>query len=50
MVSKFHSYEGYPLSTVIYPIRVMAKLGIKSLFSTLLSSSPYRTRSFNYSQ
>ncbi|TFK71146.1 inosine guanosine and [Pluteus cervinus] len=39
VVSKFHSYEGYPLSTVIYPIRVMAKLGIKSLFITNAAGS-----------
>jgi purine nucleoside phosphorylase len=32
--SQFHPYEGYPLTTVVYPIRLMARLGVKSLIST----------------
>lgn len=30
---QFHPYEGHPLSTVVYPVRVMAKLGVKDLLS-----------------
>lgn len=30
-VHKFHFYEGHALSTVVYPIRVMARLGVKAV-------------------
>ena len=30
---QLHPYEGHKLSTVIYPIRVMARLGIRNLIS-----------------
>ncbi|KAI0226415.1 Purine nucleoside phosphorylase [Massospora cicadina] len=34
MVGRFHYYEGYALSQVVFPIRVMASLGIKTLIAT----------------
>ena len=34
MRGRFHSYEGYPLSDVTLPIRVMARLGVKALILT----------------
>ena len=34
MRGRFHSYEGYPLDDVVLPIRVMARLGIKTLILT----------------
>lgn len=34
MQGRFHAYEGYPIEDVTLPIRVMAKLGIKSLIVT----------------
>ena len=33
MFLKFHPYEGHPLSAVVFPVRVMAKLGIRDLIS-----------------
>ena len=33
IVFKFHPYEGHTLSTVVFPVRVMANLGIKDLIS-----------------
>ena len=30
---QLHPYEGHKLSTVIYPIRVMARLGVRNLIS-----------------
>ena len=42
-VFKFHPYEGHALSAVVFPVRVMAKLGIKDLISEspILSISYY---------
>lgn len=37
MVGRFHYYEGHALSKVIFPIRVMASLGIKVLIGNLLA-------------
>ncbi|KAJ7499393.1 nucleoside phosphorylase domain-containing protein [Mycena latifolia] len=34
MLGRFHPYEGHPMRTVVYPIRVMAKLGITDLIVT----------------
>lgn len=34
MVGRFHYYEGHPLSHVVFPIRVMATLGIRILIAT----------------
>ena len=34
MRGRFHGYEGYPLSDVTLPIRVMARLGVKALILT----------------
>jgi purine-nucleoside phosphorylase len=32
-VSQFHAYEGHSLDTVVYPIRLMAALGVKDVIS-----------------
>ncbi|WP_099206047.1 purine-nucleoside phosphorylase [Scatolibacter rhodanostii] len=34
MQGRFHYYEGYPMNDVVFPIRVMAVLGIKQLLVT----------------
>lgn len=34
MAGRFHYYEGHPLATVIFPARVLARLGIRSLLIT----------------
>lgn len=34
MAGRFHHYEGYTTQQVVYPIRVMAQLGIKTLIVT----------------
>ncbi len=34
MKGRFHYYEGYPLSEVVYPLRVLYKLGMKILIVT----------------
>ncbi|MFZ5641811.1 MAG: purine-nucleoside phosphorylase [Bacillota bacterium] len=34
MQGRFHYYEGYPLQQVVFPVRVMSKLGIKVLVVT----------------
>ncbi|KAJ7638405.1 nucleoside phosphorylase domain-containing protein [Roridomyces roridus] len=34
MLGRFHPYEGHQIRTVVYPIRVMAKLGIKDIIIT----------------
>ncbi|KDR77153.1 hypothetical protein GALMADRAFT_225291 [Galerina marginata CBS 339.88] len=39
MLGRFHPYEGHSLSSVVYPIRVMAKLGIKDIIITNAAGS-----------
>ncbi|XP_006455349.1 hypothetical protein AGABI2DRAFT_187748 [Agaricus bisporus var. bisporus H97] len=39
MLGRFHFYEGHPLSTVVYPIRVMARLGITEILITNAAGS-----------
>ncbi|KAF5384349.1 hypothetical protein D9615_003170 [Tricholomella constricta] len=39
MLGRFHPYEGHTFPTVVYPIRVMAKLGVKNLIITNASGS-----------
>ncbi len=34
MQGRYHFYEGYPMDTVVLPVRVMATLGIKYLFAS----------------
>ncbi|GJE96672.1 purine-nucleoside phosphorylase [Phanerochaete sordida] len=34
MLGRFHPYEGHPMRTVAYPIRLLAKLGVKELLIT----------------
>ncbi|KAF5382368.1 hypothetical protein D9757_009783 [Collybiopsis confluens] len=34
MLGRFHPYEGHPLSSVVYPVRVMARMGVKHVFIT----------------
>ncbi len=36
---RFHFYEGYPMSTVIFPTRVLASLGIETLIVTNAAGS-----------
>ena len=33
-MAQFHAYEGYPLDAVVYPIRLMAALGVQDIIST----------------
>jgi len=33
MLGRFHAYEGYSLDTVVYPIRLMADLGVQDVIS-----------------
>lgn len=39
MQGRFHFYEGYPMSKVIFPVRILALLGIKTLIVTNASGS-----------
>lgn len=34
MQGRYHFYEGHPISTIVYPVKVMKKLGIKTLIIT----------------
>lgn len=34
MLGRFHAYEGHKVSTVVYPIRVLAKLGVQNIIIT----------------
>ncbi|KAH9955427.1 inosine guanosine and xanthosine phosphorylase family protein [Russula dissimulans] len=39
MLGRFHAYEGFPLDTVVYPIRFMAALGVQDLIITNAAGS-----------
>ncbi|KAI5116163.1 hypothetical protein M0805_005752 [Coniferiporia weirii] len=39
MLGRFHPYEGYPLTTVTYPIRVMKRLGVEHVIITNAAGS-----------
>ena len=45
MQGRYHFYEGYPMSTVVLPIRVMIMLGIKYLFVS--NATGAMNKSFN---
>ena len=34
MQGRYHFYEGFPMETVVYPIKVMKQLGIKNIILT----------------
>ncbi|KAJ3715997.1 nucleoside phosphorylase domain-containing protein [Lentinula raphanica] len=34
MLGRFHPYEGHKLSSVVYPVRVMANMGVKNIIIT----------------
>lgn len=34
MQGRFHFYEGHPISKVVYPVKIMKKLGVKTLIVT----------------
>ncbi|GBE89952.1 Putative purine nucleoside [Sparassis crispa] len=34
MLGRFHTYEGHKVSTVVYPVRIMARLGVRNLIIT----------------
>jgi hypothetical protein len=40
-LAQFHAYEGYPLDTVVYPIRLMAALGVQDVISVSHRFPPY---------
>ncbi|KAF9653637.1 inosine guanosine and xanthosine phosphorylase family protein [Thelephora ganbajun] len=39
MLGRFHAYEGYPFQKIMFPVRVMARLGVKNLIVTNASGS-----------
>ncbi|KJA25257.1 hypothetical protein HYPSUDRAFT_420055 [Hypholoma sublateritium FD-334 SS-4] len=39
MLGRFHPYEGHSLSSVVYPVRIMAKLGVKHIIITNAAGS-----------
>ncbi|KZV72580.1 purine and uridine phosphorylase [Peniophora sp. CONT] len=39
MLGRFHPYEGHPLATVVYPIRLMKQIGVKSVIITNAAGS-----------
>jgi len=39
MLGRFHPYEGHSLSSVVYPVRIMARLGIKDIIITNAAGS-----------
>ena len=48
-LAQFHAYEGYPLDTVVYPIRLMAALGVQDVISASCLSPLHRyPPSFQY--
>ncbi|KAG5649653.1 hypothetical protein H0H81_002687 [Sphagnurus paluster] len=39
MLGRFHPYEGHAFPTVVYPIRIMARLGVKNIIITNAAGS-----------
>ncbi|GLB39997.1 putative the purine nucleoside phosphorylases catalyze the phosphorolytic breakdown of the N-glycosidic bond in the beta- (deoxy)ribonucleoside molecules, with the formation of the corresponding free purine bases and pentose-1-phosphate [Lyophyllum shimeji] len=39
MLGRFHRYEGHDFPTIVYPIRVMARLGVKNIIITNAAGS-----------
>lgn len=39
MLGRFHAYEGHPFQTIMFPVRVMARLGVRNLIVTNASGS-----------
>jgi len=39
MLGRFHAYEGHKMSAIMYPVRIMARLGVKNLIVTNAAGS-----------
>jgi len=39
MLGRLHAYEGHSMATILYPVRVMARLGVKNLIVTNAAGS-----------
>jgi len=39
MLGRFHAYDGYPFQRIMFPVRIMARLGVKNLIVTNVSGS-----------
>lgn len=42
MQGRYHFYEGYPMSAIVYPIKVMKLLGVKNLIITNAAGATHR--------